>query len=381
MFNHLLDINTLEKIEKSSFKQNNQKKKVSFIIPEEEMKNLKELTIEKNNNQSPFSSTSILNEELKNLNINTSNSFSKELNKEIISENKKEEKKKLNDLYSNLENNKLYNQYGNEFFKYEKIMDKKNRIHSTFIKKNNISTDIRFRMVDWMIEVFSCIYSESYTFFRAVDLMDRYLEKSKKEISNNDIYLIGLTCIYISLKEEDIYPLRLCYIQKNIGHNKFTSHEILKVEKDILEDINFEILNISTFDFVLELFSHFIINNKNKITQLNLSKYIDSLKNISYFLCKLSCVLYKFTTYLASLKAISIIICSFTILQSKSETFDDEKQKFIKHWILDLINECKFNLKTINNAYEYLASSYDYIMNSEEGKNTQLYKTHTFYFY
>ena len=38
MFNHLLDINTLEKIEKSSFKQNNQKKKVSFIIPEEEMK-------------------------------------------------------------------------------------------------------------------------------------------------------------------------------------------------------------------------------------------------------------------------------------------------------------------------------------------------------
>ena len=32
MFNHLLDINTLEKIEKSSFKQNNQKKKVSFIF-------------------------------------------------------------------------------------------------------------------------------------------------------------------------------------------------------------------------------------------------------------------------------------------------------------------------------------------------------------
>ena len=99
MFNHLLDINTLEKIEKSSFKQNNQKKKVSFIIPEEEIKNLKELTIEKNNNQSPFSSTSILNEELKNFNLNTSNSFSKELNKEIISENKKEEKKKLNNLY------------------------------------------------------------------------------------------------------------------------------------------------------------------------------------------------------------------------------------------------------------------------------------------
>ena len=93
MFNHLLDINTLEKIEKSSFKQNNQKKKVSFIIPEEEIKNLKELTIEKNSNQSPFSSTSILNEELKNFNLNTSNSFSKELNKEIISENKKEEKK------------------------------------------------------------------------------------------------------------------------------------------------------------------------------------------------------------------------------------------------------------------------------------------------
>ena len=381
MFKSLLDNNT---IEKNNSKQKNQNKKVSFYISEEDIKNLKEFSIEKNNfNQSPFSSNSFLTEDLKNLNFTISTSLSKELNKETLQEknNSTLEKKNLNNLYSSLENNKLYNQYGNEILEYEKIMDKKFRIHSSFIKGKKVTTAIKHRMVDWMLEVFSCLNSEYFVFFRAVDLMDRYLEKSKKNLCDNDIHLIGLTCIYIALKEEDIYPLRLCYIEENIGHSKFTSKEILEVEKDILKDIDFEILNISTYDFILELFNHFIIENKIKIHRLNLFKYIDSLKNISYFLCKLACMLYRFTPYLSSLKAISIIICSFNILKSNSETFNQDMQNFIKEWILDLINESKFHWKKINKVYSYLADAYDYIMTSDEGKNSQVYKTHTFYFY
>ena len=381
MFKSLLDNNT---IEKNNSKQKIQNKKVSFYISEEDIKNIKEFSIEKNNfNQSPFSSNSFLTEDLKNLNFTISTSLSKELNKETLQEknNSTLEKKNLNNLYSSLENNKLYNQYGNEILEYEKIMDKKFRIHSSFIKGKKVTTAIRHRMVDWMLEVFSCLNSEYFVFFRAVDLMDRYLEKSKKNLCDNDIHLIGLTCIYIALKEEDIYPLRLCYIEENIGHSKFTSKEILEVEKDILKDIDFEILNISTYDFILELFNHFIIENKIKIHRLNLFKYIDSLKNISYFLCKLACMLYRFTPYLSSLKAISIIICSFNILKSNSETFNEDMQNFIKEWILDLINESKFHWKKINKVYSYLADAYDYIMTSDEGKNSQVYKTHTFYFY
>ena len=381
MFKSLLDNNT---IEKNNSKQKNQKKKVSFYISEEDIKNIKEFSIEKNNfNQSPFSSNSFLTEDLKNLNFTISTSLSKELNKEksLEKNNSTLEKKNLNNLYSSLENNKLYNQYGNDILEYDKIMDKKYRIHSSFIKGKKVTTAIRHRMVDWMLEVFSCLNSEYFVFFRAVDLMDRYLEKSKKNLCDNDIHLIGLTCIYIALKEEDIYPLRLCYIEENIGHSKFTSKEILEVEKDILKDIDFEILNISTYDFILELFNHFIIENKIKIHRLNLFKYIDSLKNISYFLCKLACMLYRFTPYLSSLKAISIIICSFNILKSNSETFNQDMQNFIKEWILDLINESKFHWKKINKVYSYLADAYDYIMTSDEGKNSQVYKTHTFYFY
>ena len=385
MFKSLLDNNTLEK---NNSKQNIQKKKVIINISEEDIKNIKEHSIEKNNiNHSPFSLNSFLTDDLKNLNFNisTSTSLSKELNKEKTIEknikNEKKEKKNFNDLYSNLENNKLYNQYGNEILEYEKIMDKKYRIHSSFIKGKKVTTAIRHRMVDWMLDVFFCLNSEYFVFFRAVDLMDRYLEKSKKNLCDNDIHLIGLTCIYLSLKEEDIYPLRLCYIEEKIGHSKFTSKEILQVEKDILNDIDFEILNISTYDFILELFNHFIIENQIQILKLNLFKYIDSLKNISYFLCKLACMLYRFTSYLSSLKAVSIIICSFNILKSNSETFNEDMQNFIKEWILDLINESKFHWKKISKVNSYLSSAYDYIMTREKKKNSQVYKTHTFYFY
>ena len=169
MFKSLLDNNTLEK---NNSKQNTQKKKVIINISEEDIKNIKEHSIEKNNiNHSPFSLNSFLTDDLKNLNFNisTSTSLSKELNKEKTIEknikNEKKEKKNCNDLYSNLENNKLYNQYGNEILEYEKIMDKKYRIHSSFIKGKKVTTAIRHRMVDWMLEVFSCLNSEYFVFF------------------------------------------------------------------------------------------------------------------------------------------------------------------------------------------------------------------------
>lgn len=62
-------------------------------------------------------------------------------------------------------------------------------------------------MIDWMIEVLSAFNCDENTFFVAINLMDEYLLKTKKIITSNDIHLIGITCMLIASKMEEIIPM------------------------------------------------------------------------------------------------------------------------------------------------------------------------------
>ena len=55
-------------------------------------------------------------------------------------------------------------------------------------------------MIDWMIEVMSSYKFTNYTFFKAIDLMDRYLSKETVCQPNNKMHLIGVTCLYMISK-------------------------------------------------------------------------------------------------------------------------------------------------------------------------------------
>lgn len=67
-------------------------------------------------------------------------------------------------------------------------------------------------MIDWMIEVFASHNKEysnnDLTFFRAVNLLDAYL-RSSYNLNESDMYLIGVTCILIASKIEDIYQISI----------------------------------------------------------------------------------------------------------------------------------------------------------------------------
>lgn len=67
-------------------------------------------------------------------------------------------------------------------------------------------------MIDWMIEVFASNNKEysnnDLTFFRAVSLLDAYL-RSSYNLNELDMYLIGVTCILIASKIEDIYQISI----------------------------------------------------------------------------------------------------------------------------------------------------------------------------
>lgn len=105
-------------------------------------------------------------------------------------------------------------------------------------------------MIDWKIEVLTNFKCDDQTFFLAVSLMDRYF-KNKPEIREiSDLHIIGVTCMFVASKYEDIYPLKMKMVYEKIAHQKLAIEDIKSLELDILQVINYQIPAPTVLDFL-----------------------------------------------------------------------------------------------------------------------------------
>lgn len=113
-----------------------------------------------------------------------------------------------------------------------------------------ITASLRARMVDWMIEVLTNFKCDDQTFFSAVSLLDRYLKKQTTSHEITDLHLIGVTCMYIACKYEDIQPLKIKMVHEKIAHKKLTIEEIRKMEMKMMKIIEYRLSTPSVLDFL-----------------------------------------------------------------------------------------------------------------------------------
>lgn len=102
------------------------------------------------------------------------------------------------------------------------------------MRTHEISSEYRTKMIDWMAEVLHTFKCSDQTYFLSVYLMDRYFKNSEKVIHSSNLHIIGVCCMYIASKYEDVIPLLMKTIVRKIGHNKFTIEEIEAKEIEIL---------------------------------------------------------------------------------------------------------------------------------------------------
>ena len=77
------------------------------------------------------------------------------------------------------------------------------------LERHDITPSIRARMVDWIIEVLTNFSCADQTFFTAVSMMDRYLKATQERLPVTQLHLIGVTCMFVASKFEDLSPLRM----------------------------------------------------------------------------------------------------------------------------------------------------------------------------
>lgn len=109
------------------------------------------------------------------------------------------------------------------------------------LNKHEINETLRAKMVDWMIEVITKFELSIKTFFLSVKIMDKYLQLSETRHTNNDILLLGITCMFIASKLEDVVSCKLKTFVRAIGHGKIKATDIISMEKIILVTLGFEI--------------------------------------------------------------------------------------------------------------------------------------------
>ena len=155
------------------------------------------------------------------------------------------------------------------------------------LEKHTITPQMRLKMVDWMVEIFTIIQTNDVTFFNAVNIMDKYFYKTEISYKPSDLHLIGICAIFIASKFCDINPIRLKFLIEKIGHGKFNKEEIIKMEEQILSTLQYDILKPTIYEFTSFFFEDLFFNYennfniKNKTMQNYLKEFIENQNNIN----------------------------------------------------------------------------------------------------
>ncbi|XP_065868768.1 cyclin-A2-4 [Euphorbia lathyris] len=171
------------------------------------------------------------------------------------------------------------------------------RPDSTYMEKTqqDITQGMRGILVDWLVEV-----SEEYklvpdTLYLTVYFIDRFL--SQKYIERNRLQLLGITCLLIASKYEEICAPRVedfCFITDNT----YSRAEVLKMECIVLKDLGFQVFAPTAKSFLRRFL---------RAAQASYKSPSYELEYLADYLAELTLVDYSFLSILPSVIAASAV--------------------------------------------------------------------------
>jgi cyclin B len=98
--------------------------------------------------------------------------------------------------------------YVNDMYAYFHMKEESTSVRPVYMESQpHINEKMRSILVDWLIEVHLKFKLVPDTLYLTVNLIDRYLER--KEVSRAKLQLIGVSCLLLASKYEEIYPPEL----------------------------------------------------------------------------------------------------------------------------------------------------------------------------
>ncbi|KAG7200284.1 hypothetical protein KM043_017750 [Ampulex compressa] len=108
-----------------------------------------------------------------------------------------------------------------------------------FQRHSTLQPRMRAILLDWLIEVCEVYKLHRETYYLAMDYIDRYLS-IHQNVPKNQLQLIGITCLFIAAKVEEIYPPKIAEFAY-VTDGACTEEEILGKELVILKGLGWNL--------------------------------------------------------------------------------------------------------------------------------------------
>ncbi|XP_047118069.1 G1/S-specific cyclin-E [Schistocerca piceifrons] len=119
------------------------------------------------------------------------------------------------------------------------VASKSDRDAEMFSRHPCLQSRMRSILLDWLIEVCEVYNLHRETYHLTMDFIDRYLS-IQSNIPKQQLQLIGITCLFIAAKVEEIYPPKLTEFAY-VTDGACTESEILEKELAILKTLNWNL--------------------------------------------------------------------------------------------------------------------------------------------
>ena len=168
------------------------------------------------------------------------------------------------------------NEYLIEMYHNLKLEEKNVKSLFGYMKnQSDINEKMRAMLVDWLIDVHFKFKLKSDTLFLTIWLVDKYL--SLKRVKRNKLQLIGVTCMLIACKYEEIYsPEVFDFVY--ITENSYEKKDIIELEMEILTLLDFNV-TVPTSNSFYEIISSLLCFS---IQEFYLGKYLLEMFLLDY---------------------------------------------------------------------------------------------------
>mmetsp|Transcript_38275 Transcript_38275/g.50440 ORF Transcript_38275/g.50440 Transcript_38275/m.50440 type:complete len:403 (+) Transcript_38275:329-1537(+) len=112
----------------------------------------------------------------------------------------------------------------------------------------HINERMRAILIDWLVEVHLKFKLVPDTLYLTIALIDKYLEL--RQVTRQNLQLVGVTCFLLASKYEEIYPPEIRDLVY-ITDRAYTKEQILKMETQILEALEFKLSFPTVYCFLL----------------------------------------------------------------------------------------------------------------------------------
>ncbi|XP_048443107.1 cyclin-A2-4-like isoform X1 [Pyrus x bretschneideri] len=216
--------------------------------------------------------------------------------------------------------------YAPDIYNHLSVAELDRRPHASFMEtiQQDITKSMRGILIDWLVEV-----SEEYelvpdTLYLTVYLIDRFL--CHNYIDRNRLQLLGITCLLIASKYEEISAPRveeLCFMTDNT----YSREQVLKMESQVLKYFGFQLFAPTTKTFLRRFL---------RAAQASYKSPSLELEYLANYLAELTLVDYSFLNFLPSAIAASAVFLSKWTLDQSSHPWNPILEHYTLYKPLDL---------------------------------------------